>query len=553
MAFNIGEITPERLRLQDRYEELKRIRMGIESMLCDVQKFVRPNGTSFSQGSSVGFGGAQEDGSKLLYDHTAVWANQMFANGLSSYLIPKADRWAYFKPLGIPSAELTDEQLFYLETVSDLVYHYYALPETQFYQAGHENFHDQGSYGTAVTYVRKTDTGVNFRSCPLSDCFFDIDQNGDVDTMFYRRKMRAKQVVQMFPHASNMDDFDFKNSNKEYEIIFAVEPNRDIRARKGGKIGNERPYRTTYWAPQLKQLLQVGALDYFPFLVPRWSVISGEVWGRSPAMTCLSNIRMINKMKKELIKSAEIANAPPLTAEEDSILLPMRYGTRQMIWRTMGSEAPQPIVSGSQPQLTLEMMKSEQEAITRAFFVDQIIREQKKERQSVMEVQDERGQMLQQLGPQLSRQESEFITPAIEITFDILQKKKRLPPAPASMEGMDLELVYTSPAAYAQYSSKISDISGFLQDMTPLFQTDPSLMEGIDSQELMDAYSRYRNVPRRIIKSKQDMAAVKEQRAETEQQQQMMNQAPQLAGAMKDVASARATDPEGIGQLLNAQ
>lgn len=550
MAFNIAEVSPERLRLQDRFEELKRLRCGIESTLCDVQKFLRPNSTSFRD-TTKGYGSTQDEGSKYIYDHTAVWANQMFANGLSSYLIPKSDRWAYLKPQGIPSSELSDEQLIYLETVSDLLYHHFSLPRTQFYSAGHENFHDQGSFGTAVTHVRKDKHGVSFKSCPLADCFFDVDMNNEVDTMYYVRRMRSKQIAQMFPNALNMDDFDPRSVEKEYLLIYSVEPNRDIRARKGGRIGSERPYKTTYWCPQLKQVLDSGGLGYFPFLVPRWSLVSGEVWGRSPAMTCLSNIQMINKMKKELIKSAELSNSPPMTAEEDSILLPMRYGARQMIWRTAGSEAPQPVLSGSQPNLTLEMMSSEQEAITRAFFVDQIIREQKKERQSVMEVQDERGQMLQQLGPQLARQEAEFVSPAIELAFDILDKQGKLPEAPASVDGMELEIVYTSPAAYAQYSSKISDISGFLQDMTPLFQINPELMQGLDEQELMDAYSRYRNVPRRIVKSKKDVEAMKEQRAQAEEQQQMMGAAPAMAGAMKDVAQAKQADPEGIGQLLN--
>jgi len=551
VAFNISEITPERLRLQDRLEELRRLRMGVEPMLEEIQRYLRPNGTSFRDTGNKGFGTAQEDGSKLIYDHTAVWANQMFANGLASYLIPKSDRWAYLKPLGVPSSELSDEQLIYLEMASDILYHYFSLPQTQFYQSGHENFHDQGSYGTAVTYVRKTPNGVSFKSCPLADCYFDTDMNNDVDTMFQRRRLRTKQVLQMFPKVAMMEDFDTKTGEKEYEIYYCVEPNRDVRARKGGKIGNERPFKATYWSPQLKHVLETGHMDYFPFLVPRWSLISGEVWGRSPAMTCLSNIQVVNKMKKELLKSAELANSPPLTAEEDSILLPMRYGARQMLWRTQGSEAPTPIMSGSQPQLTLEMMKAEQEAITRSFFVDQIIREQKKERQSIMEVQDERGQMLQQLGPQLARQESEFVSPAIEVAFDILEKAGKLPPPPASLQGQELEIVYTSPAAYAQYASKISDISGFLQDMTPLFQIQPELIEGLDPQELMDSYSRYRNVPRRIIKSKKDVEAQKAARAETENQQQMMGAAPQMAGALKDVASAKQMDPEGIGQLLN--
>jgi len=349
-----------------------------------------------------------------------------------------------------------------------------------------------------------------------------------------------------------MEGFDAFNGEKEYELIYAIEPSSDPMAQKGGRIGKERPYIATYFCPELKEIINEEGLSYFPFLVPRWALIAGEVWGRGPAATCLSNIQMINKMKKELIKSAEIANAPPLSAEEDSILMPMKYGSRQMIWRTMGSEVPQPVLSGTQPQLSLEMMQAEQDAISRSFFVDQIIREQKKERQSITEIQDERGQMLQQLGPLLARQEAEFLGPAIETTFDLLDRQNLIPEEPESLQGAELEIVYTSPAAYAQYASKISDLSAFMQDITPLANVSPELLENLNGQELFDTYSRYRNVPRRVVRSKEDVEAAKEQRAQAEQMQQASETVPQVAGAMKDVASAKATDPEGMGQLLNS-
>ena len=59
-----------------------------------------------------------------------------------------------------------------------------------------------------------------------------------------------------------------------------------------------------------------------------------------------------------------------------------------------------------------------------------------------------------------------------------------------------------------------------------------------------------RNVPRNVVKSKDDVNAAREAREQQEQQQMAMQAAPEMAGAMKDVATARSTDPEGTGQLL---
>jgi hypothetical protein len=530
------------------------IRSGHEAMLNDAQQFVAPGKVGgFSAANTSFTSNRDEDTSKQLYDHTAVWANQMFANGLSSYLTPKSDRWAYLKPQDTPSAHMKDDELLFLERLSDKIQHVFSLPASQFYPAGHETFQSIGAFGNGVVYINRDKSVITFKACPLADSFFDVNDEGDVDTMFYRKFLSPKALFQMFPDVVNNRKFDIENRAAKHELVFSVEPNDDPSARKGGKLGRERPFKITYWCPDLEAVLQKGQKAYFPFEVPRWMVMAGEVLGRGPATTCMAQIRVLNKMVKELLLSAEQSNRPPILAEENSLMLPITAGNGQVMYYEMGTNEPKPFISGSQPNLTLEMLKDYRDQITRAFFVDQIIREQKKERQSIMEVQDERGQMLQQLGPLLARMENEFLGPVIEQTIEFLQDKRDplFEEIPESLAGRDLEIVYTSPAAHAQYASGISNIAGFMQDITPMIQQDPSLLENIDSNELFEVYARMRNIPRTVVKSKDAVAAAREERAQVEEQQQMVQAAPEMAGAMKDIASARATDPEGTGQLLN--
>lgn len=547
-------LSPELQRLQERYSHLQQIRSGHNSMLNDAQQFVTPGKIGGFSAANTSFSSNREsDTSKELYDHTAVWANQMFANGLSSYLIPKSSRWAYLKPEDTPSALLSDDELLFLERLSDKIQHVFSLPASQFYSSGHETFQSLGSFGNGVVYVNRDKPIINFKSCPLADSFFDVNEEGVVDTMFYRKFISPKALYQMFPEVVNVRKFDIEAKSAKHELVFSVEPNDDPRASQRGKFGPTRPWKVTYWSPDLEHVFKVGFKAYFPFMVPRWMVMAGEVMGRGPATTCMAQIRVINKMVKELLLSAENANRPPLTAEENSILLPLKYGSGQILYHEMGTEPPKPLLSGSQPNLTLEMLQDYRSQITKAFFVDQIIREQKKERQSILEVQDERGQMLQQLGPLLARMETEFLSPCIEQVTEWLEDRRDplFQEMPSSLGDRPLEVVYTSPAAHAQYASGIANIAGFMQDIAPLVQQDPTLLENIDSNELFENYARMRNIPRTVVKSKEAVAEAREARAQAEQQQMMMQAAPQMAGAMKDVASARATDPEGMGQLLN--
>ena len=154
----------EVVRLRTRYEELKLLRSSLDGMLKDTQRFVRPNSPEFDHGANF-----KNDGSKDIHDDTAVWSNQMFANGLSSNLIPKAEKWMYLRVQDTENSELNKEQQTYLNTVTDRIFHEFALPQSQFYGASHECFLDIGAYGTSPVQMSDIKGIVNFRARPLSD------------------------------------------------------------------------------------------------------------------------------------------------------------------------------------------------------------------------------------------------------------------------------------------------------------------------------------------------------------------------------------------------
>ena len=116
------------MHYKQRYEELKLLRSNLDPMFLDAQKYVRPNSNKFDHGHTQ----RQDDGSREIFDDTAVWCNQMFANGLASNLVPKSDRWMYLKVKNKPSNELTNNELAYLHAVSDRIMHEFSLPESQF-------------------------------------------------------------------------------------------------------------------------------------------------------------------------------------------------------------------------------------------------------------------------------------------------------------------------------------------------------------------------------------------------------------------------------------
>jgi DNA repair exonuclease SbcCD ATPase subunit len=90
-----------------------------------------------------------------------------------------------------------------------------------------------------------------------------------------------------------------------------------------------------------------------------------------------------------------------------------------------------------------------------------------------------------------------------------------------------------------------------MKDIAPLAQVQPEVMQALNEQKLFESYAKYRNIDPAIVKSAEELESLKAEQAEQQQQMQQMQAAPQVSGAIKDIAQAKQADPEGIGGLLN--
>ena len=76
--------------------------------------------------------------------------------------------------------------------------------------------------------------------------------------------------------------------------------------------------------------------------------------------------------------------------------------------------------------------------------------------------------------------------------------------------------------------------------IVPILQFKPELTDLIDWETMMRDSGQALGVPAKWIVDKDALAAIVQQRAKAQQMQQMLSAAPQVAGALKDVAQAGA-------------
>lgn len=532
--------------LNQRHERLKSDRYAWEAHWQDIRFLVNPDASDFNR---RGFRGDRR--TEHIFDGTAPWANEQLASALHSFLTSPTDRWF---TLEVENYDFMNDPdaILWLETVADIIYECYSKPSVNLNDTLHESYLDLGSFGTDVVYQEWNDDKDNllFRSYSLGDCWIQENNDGFVDTMFRRTIWTTRQIVQEF--GEGFDKIDkCKDLDQQWDVIHAVFPRSDRNSIKMDKLNKK--FASFYFCWDAQALFRESGFDQFPYHVSRWMKRSGEPYGRSPAMTCLPDIKMLNSMEKVQLKSVQKIVDPPLMVPSDGFVLPIVTTPGGLIFYETGTADNQmlrPLETKGRVDIGEDKMKQKRDFIMRCFYADWIQREKKKERQTAVEIMDDRDEMLQLMSPILGRLQTEKLGPMLSRSYILLQSKGKIPIPPPSLRGRKLIIGYVSPAAKAQLATKANSIRRFVQELLPLAQNMPDILDNIDPDEYAKSMALIQDVSRKILRSKKDVDAIRKQRSDQQQMQQMAQSAQPAAEAVKSLAQAKQMG--GMGGLPSA-
>lgn len=537
-------------QLKEEWQRIKNLRGGLDPMLDELIYYVRQS--TYAENGVADFQINQDKNE--IFDPTAPWAAVQSANGLGSYLTPPNERWMKLGVMGRPTHTLSKASRLYLEAAEDRIFYELSLPEVGFGSATSELNLDIVTLGTSVMFEdwNRDEGHVRFIPYNIKNCSIAENNDRKVDTVFREVEVTIRQLLQYFPDFADYNVIKVKESTDKVTLVHGVFPNKDRDKFKFGKM--HLPFSSVYFSPDLELVFKEGGYKTFPYMVPRWMRVTGDPYGQSMAMHCLSAIRNANQIVEELHVSQRMANWPPMAYDDDSILLPPGRVSPEFYPGSLapmipGTERPTPIHAGAQPQGMFELLQMQQKWITDAFMVSHLLRERKKERQSVTEILDERSEMLRQLGSTLGRMEGEWLGPMVGRTFGLLRDNGEIPTPPEELSKDGLDIVFTNPAAKAQLGSKAQNMTAFIQDLSVAAQAMPEIMQTLKPAEWAQELATLRDVTPKVINTPEEMQAMQQAQAEQAQQAQMLDSAPGLAKATKDIADARQTDPSVAGLL----
>jgi hypothetical protein len=189
----------------------------------------------------------------------------------------------------------------------------------------------------------------------------------------------------------------------------------------------------------------------------------------------------------------------------------------------------QPLKTGTRIDIGFEMMEQRRESIRRAYFVDQLILDQGGPQKTATEILDRRDTRLALLGPQITRLRAEYLNKLIIRVFGLLSRRGELPPAPEVIQGKDFDIEYVSPLANTQRAEELTSLNRALESRAALIQLDPTLLDNVDADRALRDALMISGVPHTVIRRKDEVQQIRDERAQAQQQQQQLEQAAMVA------------------------
>ena len=304
-------------KLISRFDRLAGRRATWETHWQEVADYMLPRKADITKRRSRG-----DKRMERIFDSSPLQALELLASSLHGMLTNPSTPWFTLRFKKLEDSN-DDEAKLWLEEATEIMYT--AFNRSNFQQEIFELYHDLITFGTAAMFIEEDeDDLVRFSTRHIDEIYVAENKKGTIDTIYRKFHMTSRALVQKFGDKVSQDirTLATKNPYEEIDIIHVVYPRDEFNPKKKDKAN--MPFESIYFEYKGGNELSVSGFKEFPFVVPRYLKASNEVYGRSPAMTALPDVKMLNEMCKVTIKAAQKQVDPPLLVPDDGFLLPVR-------------------------------------------------------------------------------------------------------------------------------------------------------------------------------------------------------------------------------------
>lgn len=503
----------------------------------------------------------QNDGRKRhnrIYDSTGTRALRVLAAGMMAGMTSPARPW-FRLTTADPELDESSAVKTWLADVTRLMQMVFARSNT--YRAFHGIYEELGAFGTgASVVVNDFDNVIHHHPLTVGEYALATDYKGRVNTLFREFKKPVGQMVAEFGKdnvsAAVRAMYDRNNVDAWVTVLHAIEPRLERDQSKRDSLN--MPFRSVYLDPAdtSGKMLRESGFREFRALAPRWACTGGDVYGNSPGMEALGDIKQLQHEQLRKAQAIDFQTNPPLQ-------MPVSAKGNEINTLPGGVS----YVDTSNPQggirsafdvplrldFLLEDIRDVRERIKGSFYADLFLMLAGSDmgRMTATEVAERHEEKLLMLGPVLERLHNEFLDPLIEMTFNSMVEAGILPPAPPEMQGMDLRVEFVSMLAQAQRAVVTNSVDRFVGNLGTVASFKPDVLDKFDSDRWADMYADALGIDPELIVPGDQVALIRQQRAQAQAAARQQAEAAQAASTTRDLAQAGGGGPDGLTNVVD--
>lgn len=542
----------EREKLLKRWVQLKDERSSWVEHWRDISEHLLPrSGRFFVQDRNRG-----TRRHNAIYDSTGTRALRVLAAGMMAGMTSPARPW-FRLTTSLPELDESAAVKQWLADVTRVMQMVFARSNT--YRALHSMYEELGAFGTASSIVVEDFRSViHHHVLTAGEYALATNARGQVDTLYREFQMTTAQMAGEFGRercsASVRSLLDAGALDEWVTVIHAVQPRAQRDVSRRGEAAH-MPWRSTYFeaGSDEQSLLRESGFQRFPGLSPRWSVSGGDIYGASPAMEALGDIKQLQHEQLRKAQGIDYMTRPPLQAPTGL----KGHNVDMLPGGISFVDAPAPgagIRTAFEVRLDLSHLLADiadvRERIKGSFYADLflMLANGNNPQMTATEVAERHEEKLLMLGPVLERLHNEILDPLIEMTFARMVAARIVPPPPEELQGRELNVEFVSMLAQAQRAIATNGVDRFVGNLGVIAQMKPEVLDKLDADRWADAYADMLGIDPELIVPGEQVALIRQQRA---QQQQAAQQAALLAQGADTAAKLASADTSGANALTD--
>lgn len=483
---------------------------------------------------------AQPMAFNFLYDSTAILCAQKAVSGFHSNLTNQATEW-FGLTLYDRSKMSKGLETWFKKAVKTMLA---VMSQTNLYNVLKEFYLDYVVFGTGSILTQKhPKSKVSYMSIPLQQLNIVEDDEEKVIETYNNFRLSALQAYGKWGEKCGKSILDAYHNDKPFEMFEFIHYVGPRGNRDPNKIDNmNMRYESVWISKKDNHIIEESGFNRYPYQTGRFWKDNTDVFGFSPAMNVLADIKLMNACVRTWLRRAMKEADPPLSVPSRGHVLPLNLNPAAMNYRdpSLTQETLHAIgVATGNFSITEKFLEYIRHNIEQAFFVDVFQSfSMLQKNMTVPEVQKRIQEGMVLLGPIVSQCQYEVLTPLVLNTFFILLEDGTLGDVPEELYDNEFGPVYESPLSKAARESELQSMDGFLMRTGQMSQVFPEAKLVVNPVKTVNWIAQQMAIDPSILNSDQEVKQIMSKMQQMQQAQMGLQQAEQGAKVVKDGATA---------------